>query len=63
MDQVFSDIGNTMHYEGSKINTVIQQQSESEQITSEASSAEPESTNPSIENTKLTQENTASNDV
>jgi sec-independent protein translocase protein TatA len=63
MDQVFSDIGNTMHYEGSKINTVIQQQSESEQITSEASSAEPESTNPSIENTKLTQENTPSNDV
>jgi sec-independent protein translocase protein TatA len=63
MDQVFSDIGNTMHYEGSKINTVIQQQSESEQITSEASSAEPESTDPSIENTKLTQENTASNDV
>jgi hypothetical protein len=52
-----------MHYEGSKINTVIQQQSESEQITSEASSAEPESTNPSIENTKLTQENTPSNDV
>ena len=63
MDQVFSDIGNTMHYEGSKINTVIQQQSESEQITSEASSAEPESTDPSIENTKLTQENTASNDI
>jgi sec-independent protein translocase protein TatA len=63
MDQVFSDIGNTMHYEGSKINTVIQQQSESEQITSEASSAEPESTDPSIENTKLTQENTPSNDV
>ena len=63
MDQIFSDIGNTMHYEGSKINTVIQQQSESEHITSEASSAEPESTEPSIENTKLTQENTPSNDV
>jgi hypothetical protein len=63
MDQIFSDIGNTMHYEGSKINTVIQQQSVSEHITSEASSAEPESTDPSIENTKLTQENTPSNDV
>ncbi len=63
MDQIFSDIGNTMHYEGSKINTVIQQQSESEHLTSEASSAEPESMEPSIENTKLTQENTPSNDV
>ena len=63
MDQIFSDIGNTMHYEGSKINTVIQQQSESEHLTSEASSSEPESMEPSKENTKLTQENTPSNDV
>ena len=63
MDQIFSDIGNTMHYEGSKINTVIQQQSESEHLTSEASSSEPESMEPSIENTKLTQQNTPSNDV
>lgn len=63
MDQVFSDIGNTMHYEGSKINTVIQQQSVGEQTTSEASIAEPESTEQSAETTKLTQENTPSNDV
>ena len=63
MDQVFSDIGNTMHYEGSKINTVIQQQPVGERTTSEASIAEPESTEQSVENTKLTQENTPSNDV
>ena len=63
MDQVFSDIGNTMHYEESKINTVIQQQSVGEHTTSEASIAEPESTEQSVENTKLTQENTPSNDV
>ena len=63
MDQVFSDIGNTMHYEESKINTVIDQQSVGEHTTSEASIAEPESTEQSAESTKLTQENTPSNDV
>ena len=63
MDQVFSDIGNTMHYEESKINTVIQQQSVGEHTTSEASITEPESTEQSAESTKLTQENTPSNDV
>ena len=63
MDQVFSDIGNTMHYEESKINTVIQQQSVGEHTTSEASIAEPESTEQSAEKTKLTRENTPSNDV
>jgi sec-independent protein translocase protein TatA len=52
-----------MDHEASKINTVIQQQSESEHLTSEARSSEPESMEPSIENTKLTQENTPSNDV
>jgi sec-independent protein translocase protein TatA len=28
MDQVFTDIGNTMHYEGNKVNTVIEQNQE-----------------------------------
>jgi sec-independent protein translocase protein TatA len=53
----------TMHYEESKINTVIQQQSVGEHTTSEASIAEPESTEQSAEKTKLTRENTPSNDV
>ena len=28
MDQVFTDIGNTIHYEGNKVNTVIEQNQE-----------------------------------
>jgi len=28
MDQVFTDIGNTIHYEGNKMNTVIEQNQE-----------------------------------
>lgn len=28
MDQVFSDIGNTVHYEGTKVNTIIEQNQE-----------------------------------
>lgn len=28
MDQVFTDIGNTMHYEGNKVNSIIEQNQE-----------------------------------
>ena len=28
MDQVFTDIGNTMHYEGTKVKTIIEQNQE-----------------------------------
>lgn len=62
MDQVFSEIGNTIHYEGDKINSVIQQETIKDPEASEAN-VEQESTKPSIENKNLTQENIASNDV
>jgi len=62
MDQVFSEIGNTIHYEGDKINSVIQKETIKEPEASEAT-VEQESTKPSIVNKNLTQENIASNDV
>ena len=43
MDQVFTDIGNTMHYEGNKVNTIIAQNQEvSESEVEEASIAPDE---------------------
>lgn len=43
LDQVFTDIGNTMHYEGNKVNTIIAQNQEvSESEVEEASIAPDE---------------------
>lgn len=62
MDQVFSEIGNTIHYEGNNINSVIQQETVKDPEASKAN-VEQESTKPSMENKNLTQENIASDDV
>lgn len=41
MDQVFTDIGNTMHYEGTKVKTIIEQNQEPVSILPLAEEEEP----------------------
>lgn len=42
MDQVFTDIGNTMHYEGNKVNTIIAQNQEVSESEIEEESIAPD---------------------
>lgn len=42
MDQVFTDIGNTMHYEGNKVNTIIAQNQEVSESEVEEESIAPD---------------------
>ena len=42
MDQVFTDIGNTMHYEGNKVNTIIAQNQEVSESEVEEDSIAPD---------------------
>ncbi|MFM7595551.1 MAG: twin-arginine translocase TatA/TatE family subunit [Flavobacteriales bacterium] len=58
MDQVFSDIGNTMHYEGNKVKTIIEQNQEE----SHALDPQPQ-TQENLEVNKPNIETTPSNDI
>jgi sec-independent protein translocase protein TatA len=42
MDQVFTDIGNTMHYEGNKVNSIIAQNQEVSDVVVENETIEPD---------------------
>jgi sec-independent protein translocase protein TatA len=42
MDQVFTDIGNTMHYEGKKVNSIIEQNQEVSESEVEEESIAPD---------------------
>lgn len=42
MDQVFTDIGNTMHYEGKKVNSIIAQNQEVSDVVVENETIEPD---------------------
>jgi sec-independent protein translocase protein TatA len=57
MDQVFTDIGNTIHYEGNKVNTVIEQNQEP--VTTLPSTEEVDQT----EASKPNQDKTPSDDI
>jgi sec-independent protein translocase protein TatA len=57
MDQVFTDIGNTIHYEGNKVNTVIEQNQEP--VTTLPATEEVDQT----EASKPNQDKTPSDDV